>query len=322
MTARRPALPDGVLVGHWTDRDAWTGCTVVLLPEGTVVGGEVRGGGPGAAGTDLLSPAASGPGANAILLTGGSAFGLAATDGVVRWLAERGVGYDTPAGKVPLVAAAVVYDLALGDASRRPGAAEGYAACQAASATPDRGSVGAGTGCTVGKLLWPPSWTKGGLGLASTDLPGGGVLAALAAVNPVGDVLAEDGSVLAGSRRGDGFARSVAEVRAGGSLRRPWREATTLACVLTDARLDKAGAWLVARAAGAGVARAVAPVWTPFDGDATFCAATCRADVDPLVVSVLAADVVADAIRDAVREAEGAPGCPSAFEWRQIAGLE
>ena len=163
-----PQLPDGVLVGHWTDREAWTGCTVVLLPDGSVSSCEVRGGAPGTLGTDAISPASAGVGANAILLTGGSAFGLAAADGVVRWLAERGRGHPTPAGPVPVVAGAVVYDLALGSASTWPTAEAGYAACEAATVTPERGSIGAGTGCTVGKLL-RDGRTKGGLGVASLE---------------------------------------------------------------------------------------------------------------------------------------------------------
>ena len=138
-------LPEGVLVGHWTDRDAWTGCTVVLLPDGNVASCEVRGGAPGALGTAGLSPASADVGANAILLTGGSAFGLGAADGVVRWHLERGRGWLTRAGRVPIVAGAVVYDLALGDSSRWPTADDAYAACEAATATPERGSVGVGT---------------------------------------------------------------------------------------------------------------------------------------------------------------------------------
>lgn len=309
------ALPDGVRVGHWTDHEAWTGCTVCLLPEGSLASCEVRGGAPGTVGSDILQPSSIGPGANAILLTGGSAFGLAAAEGVVRWLAERGIGFETAAGSVPLVGAAVVYDLGLGDASVRPGANDGYAACEAASdAEPGRGSVGAGTGCSVGKLLGPAKWTKGGFGIAGTTLDGGGLVAALAAVNAVGDVLAEDGSVLAGIRHESGFLPSAEAVSMGAGIRRPWHEATTLLCVLTDVALTKLEAWMCARAANAGVARAVSPVWTPFDGDTVFCASTCRVDGDPLVVSLAAADVVAAAVRDGVRQAVGAPGCPAISE--------
>jgi L-aminopeptidase/D-esterase-like protein len=307
-------LPEGVLVGTVTDRDGWTGCTTIICPEGSVAACEVRGGGPGTRESDLLSPAASAPGANAILLTGGSAYGLAAADGVVSWLAEQGIGFRTRAGIVPLVAGAVVFDLALGDGERRPRPDDGYAACAAAGREVERGSVGAGTGCTVGKLLGPTGWTKGGLGFAGRTLAGGGKVAALAAVNAFGEVVAEDGSVLAGAWRDGAYCRSVDLLAAGESPLRPWRESTTLVCVLTDAVLAKTQAWLVARAASAGVARAVNPAATAVDGDVVYCVATGHTDLDPLTVAAVAADVTAAAIRDAVLQATGAPGCPAAAE--------
>ena len=301
-----------MLIGHWTDRDTWTGCTVVLLPENRA-SCEVRGGAPGTRETDALSPAGSDPGPNAILLTGGSAFGLAAADGVVRWLAERGLGHPMPTGPVPVVPAAVVYDLGLGSASDWPTADAGYAACEAAVAEPERGSVGAGTGCTVGKLL-REGRTKGGFGLASIELPGAGVVAAVAVVNAVGEVLDADGAVLAGIWRDGTYVRAADALREHGGTGFFAREATTLVCVVTDATLTKTQAWLCARAANAGLARAISPVWTPFDGDVVFCAATNSVDADAAVVAALAAEVVADAVRDAVRQATGAPGCPSASE--------
>jgi L-aminopeptidase/D-esterase-like protein len=304
-------LPAGVRVGHWTDREAWTGCTVCLLPPGSIAACEVRGSAPGTLGTDLLQPQSVGPGANALLLTGGSAFGLAAAAGVSRWLEEQGVGFETPAARVPLVGAAVVYDLGLGAATVRPGPDEGYAACEAAADEFECGSVGAGTGCTVGKLLGPKSWTKGGFGAASLPLAGGGTVAAVAVVNAAGDVIADDGSVLAGQRRGDGYASSAEALRSGVAIRWSWGEATTLVAVLTDVALTKTEAWMCARAANAGVARAVSPVWTAFDGDTVFCASTCAVPGDPLSVSVAAAEVVADAIRHGVIAATGAPGCPA-----------
>ena len=313
MPALTPRLPDGVLIGHWTDREAWTGCTVVLLPDGSVASCEVRGGAPGTLGTDGLSPASAGPGAHAILLTGGSAFGLAAVEGVSRWLLEQGRGFSMPAGLVPMVSGAVVYDLVLGSGSRWPMADDGYAACVAATGTPERGSVGAGTGCTVGKLL-RDGWTKGGLGIASTGLPGGGIVAAVAAVNAVGEVVDGDGTILAGSWRDGAYMRSGDVLREYGEAVPSGREATTLVCVLTDAKLTKNDAWLCARAAGAGMARAVHPVWTPYDGDAVFCLATNERDANSAVVAALAAEVTAEAIRDGVRQATGAPGCPALSE--------
>ena len=309
-----PQLPGGVLVGHWTDREAWTGCTVVLLPEGSVASCEVRGGAPGSIGTDTLQPSAAGPGANAILLTGGSAYGLAAADGVVRYLEEAGLGFPTRAGIVPLVAGAVVFDLGLGDSLVRPTAESGYAACRAATSSPERGSVGAGTGCTVGKLLGAHRSTKGGLGLASTSLAGGAVVAAIAVVNAAGDVIDSDGAVLAGVRGSVGYESTLDLLRSGASFERAWRQATTLVCVATDARLTKTDAWLVARAANAGVARAIEPVWTSVDGDAVFCASTNGVDADVVAVAALAAEVTAEAIRDGVRRATGAPGCAAASE--------
>ncbi|MFN8186775.1 MAG: P1 family peptidase [Gaiellales bacterium] len=315
MSAHEPGLPEGFAVGHWSDSAGLTGCTVVLCPTGSVSACVVAGGAPGTRETDLLAPAASQPGANAILLTGGSAFGLAASDGVVAELETRGIGFPTPAGPVPLVAAAVVYDLGLGSATARPGADAGTAAVRAATADPpERGSVGAGLGCSVGKLLGPDGSTKGGVGLARGQLPGGGSLAALAVVNAFGEVLAEDGTILAGAFDGARYRRTV-DLLAGdrrGPL--PLGQATTLACVLTDARLTKLEAWLVARASTAGIARAVDPAATAMDGDVAFCVAGGKVEVEPVLVCALAADAVAQAIRDAVREARGVPGCPSASD--------
>ena len=306
-------LPRGVLVGHHSDRTAWTGCTVVLLPEGTVAAAEVRGGGPGTRESELLSPAANATGVHAVLLTGGSAFGLGAADGVMAHLAERGVGYATPGGLVPLVFAAVVYDLVLGDGSVRPDAAAARAACEAAGAQVERGSVGVGTGCTVGKLRGPGGWTKGGFGMA-TARAGDATVTALAAVNALGDVLDADGSVLAGVWTGDGYTRTTDLLREGEIPRPAVPEATTLVVLVTDARLDKRGAWLVARAGSAGVARAVAPSATAHDGDLVVCAATGEVEVDPFLVSALAPEVIAEAIRDGVRSATPAPGCPTASQ--------
>jgi L-aminopeptidase/D-esterase-like protein len=229
----------------------------------------------------------------------------------VRYLEERGIGLRTGAAVIPLVAGAVVYDLALGPPDARPDSAAGYAACKAAASVVERGSVGAGTGCTVGKLLGPDRWTKGGLGLASIELSDGATVTALAVVNAFGEVLAEDGSVLAGVRRDESYVRTVELLQEGVRPRRPWRESTTLVCVLTDARLTKTETWRVARAASAGVARAVTPSATSFDGDVAYCFAAGRVDADPFVVATLSAEVVAAAIRDGIRSATGAPGCPA-----------
>jgi L-aminopeptidase/D-esterase-like protein len=306
-------LPHGFSVGHWSDLEALTGCTVVLAPEGTIAAGEVRGGGPGTRESELMSPATNAPGVQAVCFAGRSAFGLAAADGVVEWLEERGIGYATPGGLVPLVAGAIVYDLFLGDTKVRPGPGAGRAACEAASDRPERGTVGAGTGASVGKLLGPAGWTKGGVGLAS-DSVGGALVAALAVANSVGEVVAEDGSVLAGAWRDGGYVRTTGLVKEGVQPPPSVREATTLVCLMTDARLSKREAWLVARAATSGVARAVQPTATAWDGDLVYALATGAVEAEPFAISALAADVAAAAIRDAVRSATGVPGCPSAAE--------
>jgi L-aminopeptidase/D-esterase-like protein len=306
-------LPEGFSVGHWSDLDGGTGCTVVLAPEGSVAAGEVRGGGPGTRESELLSPATNAPGVQAVCFAGGSAFGLAASDGVVQWLDERGVGYATPAGLVPLVAGAIVYDLRFGDPRARPGPEAGRAACEAATREVERGSVGAGTGAAVGKVFGFEGWTKGGVGLAS-DRIGGATVAALAVVNAVGEVIAEDGSVLAGAWRDGGYVRTVDALKEGVAPPPATRESTTLVCLMTDAKLTKREVWLVARAASAGVGRAVQPSATAWDGDLVYAIASGEVEAEYFGVSALAADLAAAAIRDGVRRATGTPECPSAAE--------
>jgi L-aminopeptidase/D-esterase-like protein len=314
-------LPEGFAAGHWTDREAATGCTVVLAPEGgAVASADVRGGAPATRQIDPLHPLANAPAAHAILMTGGSAFGLAAAEGVMRWLEERGRGLPTPGGVVPLVSAAVVYDLAVGDAARRPGPDEGYAACEAASTEPEPGSVGAGTGASVGKLFGRPSSVKGGVGLAVQHLPHpeGARVCALAVVNAFGDVIAEDGRVLAGTRAEDGtFVGSTALLRKRliappGLEREEIAGNTTLVCLMTDAALTKSGCGIVAKMAQAGMARAVDPVHSAFDGDVVFALASGVLDeVEPFVAGVVAAALTAEAIRDACRQAQGLAGIPA-----------
>jgi L-aminopeptidase/D-esterase-like protein len=313
------ALPAGFDVGHWTDRDGATGCTVVLAPpDGAVASADVRGGGVGGREITLLEPTANARAVHAVLLTGGSAFGLAAGDGVVRWLEERGRGYATPGGVVPLVPGAVVYDLITGDPRKRPGAQEGYAACEAAGAEFELGSVGAGTGAAVGKLFGRESAVKTGVGLAAQALPQGPQLAAVAVVNAFGDVLAEDGSVLAGTRSDDGSFVGTAKVLRERVIEPPaYRrdaqlESTTLVCLVTNAELTKVGCAIVAKMAHAGMARAVDPVHSAVDGDVVFTLSSgSAAAVDPLLVGVAAAGLTAEAIRDACRRATSLAGIPA-----------
>jgi L-aminopeptidase/D-esterase-like protein len=313
-------LPEGFSCGHATHHEAWTGCTVLLAPAGCVGSGEVRGGGPGTYESDLLSPGTSTPGPQAVLLTGGSAFGLAAADGVTRWLAENEIGHPTPMALVPLVSGAVVYDLLLGDASTRPGSGAGYAACGAAGPVVERGSIGAGTGCTVGKLLGRTAWTKGGVGAARVEFDGASMVA-IAVVNPIGDVIAADGSVAAGAWRDGAFVPAVELLQAGARppLMTAERQNTTLVCLATDALLTKTEAWQMARAASPGVARAISPCATAHDGDMVFCLSSGMVEIDRFVLSALAAEVTSAAIRDAVDRATAAPGCPTAAE-RRAAG--
>jgi L-aminopeptidase/D-esterase-like protein len=313
------SLPDGFTVGHWTDREAATGCTVVLPPaDGAVASGEVRGGGPGTREIDLLDPLANAARVHGILLTGGSAFGLAAADGVVRWLERSGRGYETPGGLVPLVPAAVVYDLITGDPNRRPGPADGEAACEAATSEPDLGSVGAGTGAAVGKLRGREFAVKSGVGLAAQHLPQGAKLTVLAVVNAFGDVIGSDGSVLAGTRGDDGsFIGTTRQLRTRLIDPPRWRrgeptENTTLVCLMTDAALSKTDCGIVSKMAHAGMARAVDPVHSAVDGDVVFTLATgTAAAVDPLIVGVAGAALTAEAIRDGCQRATTVGGIPA-----------
>jgi len=315
-------LPDGFAVGHWSDLEAATGCTVVLPPpRGAVASGDVRGGGPGTREMDLLDPLANAARVHAVLLTGGSAFGLAAADGIMRWLERNGRGYDTPGGLVPLVPAAVVYDLMSGDPARRPGPDEGEAACEAASEDPDVGSVGAGTGAAVGKIRGREFAVKSGVGLAVQHLPQGAKLTVLAVVNAFGDVIGEDGKVLAGTRGDDGsFIGTTRQLRTRliepPSYRRGEPvENTTLVCLMTDADLTKTDCGIVAKMAHAGMARAVDPVHSAVDGDVSFVLASgTAAHVDPLIVGVVGAALTSEAIRDACLQATSVAGIPALSE--------
>lgn len=306
--ARPIELPEGVKVGHFTDTGRWTGCTVILGPEDSVSSGEIRGGGPGTREFDLFSLTTSTPGAHAVMLSGGSAFGLGAANGVVEWMRERGRGFPTPAGPVPLVAAAVCFDLPLGEVAW-PSPENAYAACEAAGRVVERGCVGAGTGASAGKVIPDGGWTKTGLGAAEVTV-GEARMVAVAVANPFGEVLDRDGSILAGYWR-DGCFRRTAEVMRGQPTGMPLGENTTLCCIVTDAKLSKAEAHNLARAAAPGFARALSPAATAVDGDLAICLATGKVEADPFLLSIFAAEVVSEAIRDAARRATDGPGVPS-----------
>ncbi len=318
MPAGRLTDVPGVRVGHWTDADAGTGCTVVIPPPGTIGAVDVRGGGASTRELELLAPLSGDREVTALLLTGGSAFGLAAADGVMRWCEEQGLGIDAGAARVPVVPAAVIYDLGITGNARRPGPQEGYAACVAASAAPHEvGSVGAGTGATVGKLLGQRGWCKGGLGAASARLLDGATVAVLVVVNAFGDVFDERGEVIAGAWDPQrGFVRAPTYV-----LEAPPEhprlsdgEHTTLVCVATDAALTKVEAGQVARMAHAGIARAIAPVHTPLDGDVAFCMATGAHSSSAFTVGVVAGELATRAVRAAVRRAESVRGVPNGLQ--------
>jgi len=304
------APPAGFAIGHWTDDAGVTGCTAVIAPPGSSGGVDVRGGGPGTRETDVIGPLAGGAEVSAVMLSGGSAFGLAAADGAMRWLEERGRGYPTPGGLVPIVPAAIIYDLVEGEAGARPDAAAGYAACEAATAAvPERGRVGAGRGAAVGKILGREHATPAGVGYAAARSGRGETVAAIAVVNAFGDVIGADGRILAGATGPAGESASTAETLARMTEPPDWTRVeernTTLVCVITDAALDKPACTRIARMASGGVARAVDPVFSSVDGDVAFCLASGAPAGAPdrfaaIAIGTLAATVAAAAIRDSV----------------------
>lgn len=308
----------GILVGHHTLARRPTGCTVVLAMNGATGGVDVRGGAPGTRETALLDPVNTIQEIHAVVLSGGSAFGLDAAGGTVRWLEENGVGFGVGEIRVPIVAGAILFDLWVGDGTIRPDAECGYQAAAAASAiAPSEGNVGAGAGATVGKLAGMNRAMKGGIGTASIRRADGLVVGALIAVNPVGDVIdPSTGRVIAGVRTedGDGLADARALVRQ--SAASPSSSNTVIGVVATNAGLSKAQATKVAQMAHDGLARAISPAHTPRDGDTIFALATGQEGVeaDVLEIGALAAEAVSEAILRAVRAAEGIPGFPSASD--------
>lgn len=279
----------GIRVGHWTDDVGLTGCTVILLPaEGAVASVDVRGAAPGTRETDLLRPGATVEKVHALCLSGGSAFGLGAADGVMGYLAEHGVGFPVGPAVVPIVPAAVVFDLGTGSPTAFPDSVAGRHACvDAEPGSPcGNGRFGAGTGATVGKLLGPEQAVPGGIGSASQELPDGGVIGALAVVNAFGNVIGADGAMLAG------VEGTPVPPGMGGN--------TTLAVVATDVALTRDQAYRLATVAHDGFARAISPVHTSYDGDTVFAVSTGEAEQDPLTLEIAAAEVVARAIRKAV----------------------
>ncbi len=306
---------EGLEIGHHTLTERPTGCTVIVSRDGAIGGVDVRGSAPGTRETDLLDPVKSpNTRVNAIVLSGGSAFGLAAADGVVRYLLERDVGYRVGSQVIPIVPGAIIYDLGLEDGERvRPGPDCGYTAAASASTnTPAEGSVGAGAGATVGKFGGRGSRPmRGGFGTASVTLDNGLTVAAAVVVNAVGDIVdPASGQIVAGALRDDGtFVDARVHMREGRPLGGPAGTNTTIGVVATNAVLTKAEATKMAEMAQDGLARAIYPAHTVRDGDAVFSLATgaWTGEADVTLVGALAADVMAEAILRAVRLAQGLP---------------
>lgn len=336
MAERNDDLCDvpGILVGHDTNLEAGTGCTVIRCAWPALGSVDVRGGAPGTRETDLLDPCCMMTEVHAVVLTGGSAFGLAAADGVMRALADEGVGFDAGPARVPIVPAAVLFDLGFGRADVRPDAASGMRALQAATAGPiAQGTVGAGTGATVGKMAGPALAVKGGLGSASEHLPDGHTVGALVALNALGDIYdAETGKLLAGARSPSGqrwLADDIAAMRSGAQQQQPAPAEpeqspfpgaqSTLALIATDAPFTKAELAKLAQMAHDGLARAIRPIHTPFDGDTVFALSTAKnaataapAGALPLALAGAAvAQTLARAVAKAIRAATGLHDVPA-----------
>ena len=309
---RANAITDvrGIEVGHAQDEDALTGCTVILCRKGAVAGVDVRGGAPGTRETDLLDPVNLMEKVHAVVLAGGSAFGLDSAAGVMRYLEEQKVGFNTGAARVPIVPAAILYDLNLGRADVRPDSAMGYrAAASASSKAPNEGNAGAGMGASVGKMSGMKFAMKAGVGTWSINL-NGIVIGALVAVNAIGDVINPDnGKVLAGLRSGGTLAWMKKN-----QPRPPLRSNTVIGVVATNAKLTKAQATKVAQMAQDGLARVIRPAHTPFDGDTIFALSTGRERADVTMVGAFAAEVMAEAILRAVRKAAPAGGLPGLYK--------
>lgn len=319
----RSAITDvaGIKVGHFTDSRRPTGCTVILVEDSAVAGVDVRGAAPGTRETDLLNPVNTVQAVHAIVLAGGSAFGLDAATGVVHYLEERSIGYNVGVAKVPIVPAAILFDLGVGDAKIRPDAEAGYKACKAASSsTPAEGNFGAGAGATVGKLFGMSRAMKSGIGTSAIKLQSGVTVGAIVAVNSVGDVFdPSTGKPIAGARTKDGksLVNSMAAILGGEPLPPMLAgTATTIGVVATDAVLTKVQATKVAQMAHDGLARAINPVHTAADGDTIFALATGKSSKpgNVTLIGALAADAMSRAILKAVRAARGIAGLPSASE--------
>lgn len=330
---RSNAITDvrGIEVGHAQDEEALTGCTVIVCRRGAVAGVDVRGGAPGTRETDLLDPVNLVEKVHALVLAGGSAYGLDAASGVMRYLEEKKIGFNTGMAKVPIVPSAILYDLNIGRADVRPDSAMGYrAAASASSVAPAEGNAGAGLGASVGKMFGLSLAMKAGIGTASMEIGGGVVVGALVAVNAWGDVVdPQTNQIIAGLRAGkvgplrvgkkDYFADTLAMLKSSvgrGVLGLASRANTVIGVIATNAKLTKAQATKVAQMAQDGVARTIRPAHTMLDGDVIFALATGAKGADVSSVGAFAAEVMAEAIPRAVRMAAAAGNLPGLFEER------
>ncbi|MGE5396564.1 MAG: P1 family peptidase [Chitinophagales bacterium] len=306
----------GLKVGTAEDLQALTGCTVVLAEDGAVCGVDVRGSAPGTRETDLLNPSNSMEQVNAVVLAGGSAYGLEAAEGVMDWLEEQGKGFYTGKTVVPIVPAAVLFDLNVGSYKIRPDKKMGYEAAARAGLEVPEGNYGAGTGATVGKVSGYEYCTKSGQGTFAVELANGLTVGALVAVNAFGDVLdPETGEVIAGVQRvdGKGFRRTVDILKEMFGIEQPsvWTGNTTLAVVASNARLSKAEAQKVAQMAHNGLARSISPIHTTWDGDTVFALATGEVEANVNLVGILSSEVLARAVVRAVKAAQAIQGLKS-----------
>ncbi len=308
------ALTDvpGIQVGHAQDLKAATGCTVILCPPGTVGGMDIRGSAAGTRQVDSLLSFHLVDEVHAVLLSGGSAFGLEASSGVMKYLEEKGIGFRTATGKVPIVPTAILYDLAVGEDRVRPDKEMGYQACMnRQSGKIEEGSVGVGTGASVGKVMGVRYATKGGLGTSSRVLSNGIIVAALVAVNAFGDVISpKDGRILAGARNPDhpeSFIDSAARIKERISMPRQnsSMQNTTLGVVATNVKLSKPQAIKVAQLAQNGFSRTLSPAHTTVDGDLIFVLSAGEVDAELNAVGLLAEEVIVDAVIRAIRKADG-----------------
>jgi L-aminopeptidase/D-esterase-like protein len=306
----------GISIGHATDEENKTGCTVFLCPEGTIGGIDVRGPAPGSRETEILSPYKPVNTINAVLFSGGAAFGLAAADGVVRYLAERNIGHQTFVRPVPIVAASVVNDMLMGGGKNPPSPDLGYSACLAAEESePHQGNIGAGRGTTVGKWQGFETMMKGGFGIAKNEVGDLFVLAA-AVTNCIGDIVDVDGTVLAGARSAQGeWLANQDPFRRFPTFQPAKRgDNTTLIMVATNAIMNKVEANRLAQRAHDGLAIAVQPAHTSFDGDTAYALATCDIEAQFDLVANMAAVTVAEAIRNSVRFARSTDNVPGLFD--------